>query len=101
MRKLNCWEFMECGREVGGKHAEELGICIAALEKKANGINGGLNAGRCCWAVAGTFCGGKAEGTFVEQFVRCMGCPFYKKIAAEEYKYMTLIEIRKIINGNI
>jgi len=34
MAKLNCWEFMKCGREVGGKNVKELGICQVVLEKK-------------------------------------------------------------------
>lgn len=29
---LNCWEFMRCGREVGGKNTEKLGVCPVSPE---------------------------------------------------------------------
>ena len=35
--------------------AAELGVCPAASDATFHGINKGLNAGRICWAVAGTF----------------------------------------------
>jgi hypothetical protein len=55
MPKLNCWEFEKCGRQPGGIKVKELGVCPAATEKRAHGINGGINGGRACWAIAGTF----------------------------------------------
>lgn len=64
--KMNCWEFMKCGREPGGASAEEFGVCPASIESRLNNIHihGGKNAGRACWAVSGTLCMGKAQGTF-------------------------------------
>ena len=48
--KLNCWEAMDCGRHKGGKKVDELGVCPASLEKRLDGVNGGVNGGRsCCW----------------------------------------------------
>ena len=70
MSKKNCWEFKNCGRELGGAKVDELGMCIAATDASTDGINNGQNSGRICWAVAGTFCGGKIQGLFAE---RC--CP--------------------------
>jgi len=84
MQKLNCWEFKNCGREIGGAKSHELGVCPAATETSANGINGGKNAGRICWAVTGTFCGGKVQGTFAQKHVSCMTCDHFKKVKAEE-----------------
>lgn len=97
MAKINCWEFMKCGREVGGKYAKDLGVCPVALEKKADGIHGGVNAGRCCWAIAGTYCDGKTQGTFAEKFLSCTGCRFYILVCQEEDKYLISEEIKKKI----
>jgi len=84
MAKLNCWEHKKCGREPGGIHADELGVCAAATEERLNGFNGGKNAGRLCWAVAGTLCYGKTSGTFAKKLQSCMGCDFLKLVTHEE-----------------
>ncbi len=80
----NCWEQMKCGREPGGEKAEDLGVCPAAADSSFDGINRGKNAGRFCWAVAGTFCGGKVQGSFAEKRESCLGCDFFKSVRAEE-----------------
>jgi hypothetical protein len=84
MTKQNCWEFKKCGRHPGGEKAEELGVCIAATESRTNGVNGGLNGGRACWALAGTLCGGKVQGTFAMKMSNCMQCDFYQRVGVEE-----------------
>ena len=45
MKRKNCWEFNECGREPDGKNADELGICTAALPGGNSGINKGKFVG--------------------------------------------------------
>ena len=65
----NCWELMKCGREAGGAKAEELGVCVAFTEK----------LGHSCWALAGTLCGGKVNGTAAKKKMNCMSCEVYKK----------------------
>jgi len=82
--KLNCWEFMRCERAPGGEKAAEIGECPAATDTSFDGINCGKNAGRICWAVAGTCCGGKVQGTFAEKRSSCTGCDFYLTVQAEE-----------------
>jgi tRNA A-37 threonylcarbamoyl transferase component Bud32 len=82
--KLNCWEFKKCGRQPGGKKAETLGLCTAAVDESFSGINNGKNAGRICWAVAGTCCGGKVQGTFAEKRRSCVSCGFYKYVQKQE-----------------
>ena len=82
--KLNCWEFKKCGRQPGGKKAETLGLCPAAVDESFGGINNGKNAGRICWAVAGTCCGGKVQGTFAEKRRSCVTCGFYKYVQKQE-----------------
>jgi hypothetical protein len=75
---------MKCGREPGGAKAAERGACPAASDDSYDSINCGKNAGRFCWAVAGTFCGGKVQGTFADKRESCLSCGFFKKVQAEE-----------------
>jgi len=83
-KKINCWEFMKCERQSKGKKAEDLGLCPAAVDSSFDGINNGENAGRICWAVAGTCCGGKVQGTFAEKRRSCVTCDFYKHVQEQE-----------------
>jgi hypothetical protein len=64
---MNCWEFKKCGREKGGAKAEELGVCPAYPKH-----------GKTCAKIAGTFCGGKVQGTFASKLANCLVCEFYK-----------------------
>lgn len=64
----NCWEITNCERNEGGAKAEELGVCVAAFE--------GL--GHSCWAIAGTLCGGMAQGTIAKKEDNCMSCEVFK-----------------------
>ncbi len=86
VQKQNCWEYEKCGREPKGSKSKELGVCPAATNKSYNRLNEGENGGRMCWAIAGTLCGGKVQGTFAEKRLSCMTCDFYKKIKKEEGK---------------
>jgi CRP-like cAMP-binding protein/tRNA A-37 threonylcarbamoyl transferase component Bud32 len=83
-RFQNCWEFMGCGREPGGKKCAERGVCPASDDRSFDGINFGKNAGRICWAVAGTFCGGKTQGTFAEKRESCVQCDFFQRVSEEQ-----------------
>jgi hypothetical protein len=81
---VNCWEVKKCGREPGGARTAELGVCRASTESKADGLNGGRNGGRICWALAGTMCGGRLQGTFAQKIATCMACEFYLVVRAEQ-----------------
>ena len=83
-RHLNCWEVTGCGREPDGNRTDEFGECRAALEMRCDGINHGTNAGRACWLVAGTLCGGEVQGSFAQKLGTCMECHFYKQVQTEE-----------------
>jgi hypothetical protein len=88
--KKNCWEFKKCGREAGGSNADSLGVCPAATEERLHGVHGGTNAGRACWVLAGTQCGGTVQGTFAQKFGECQVCDFFRMVKKEEggnYKY--------------
>ncbi len=88
MARANCWEMLLCGREPGGKKAKDLGVCPASTDKKMNGLNTGSNAGRICWAVAGTLCGGKVQGEFATKIANCLSCEFYNKVLNEEKEFV-------------
>ncbi len=84
MGKPNCWELKKCGREQGGAKSAEMGVCPAAVDASLSGKNGGTNGGRICWAIAGTFCGGKVQGDFAQKSASCIMCEVLKQIKAEE-----------------
>jgi hypothetical protein len=47
-------------------------------------MNGGKNGGRTCWAVAGTFCGGKVQGSYAAKLLTCIQCDFYDLVYEQE-----------------
>lgn len=75
---------MKCGRQFGGENAEELGVCPVASFAKLDSAHGGKNAGRVCWVVAGTMCGGEIEGSFARKYEDCRKCSFYQRVKEEE-----------------
>lgn len=96
-KKVNCWEVKNCGR---GPGSGEGNICPAAKETRLDGVHGGVNAGRACWAVAGTLCGGGIpSGTFARKMETCIECDFYHCVRNEEKDLKThhelLIAIRR------
>lgn len=93
--KKNCWEFKKCGRQPGGGHVDDRGECPAVKAFKAHGLNEGINGGRSCWAVAGTFCHGQTQGTFVSKFVDCSRCDFFIQVMKEEGE--RLIPVQEIL----
>ena len=65
---LNCWEIIKCERHKGGKKVNELGECIVSKEEM----------GHSCWAVAGTLCGGKIQGTHAQKIGYCTSCEVFQ-----------------------
>jgi len=84
MERQNCWDFKRCGREPHGARSDELGVRPAAAESGVNGINGGRNWGRACWLLAGTFCGGKVQGSFAAKLGDRRVCEFYRLVVEEQ-----------------
>ncbi|MGE5893191.1 MAG: two-CW domain-containing protein [bacterium] len=82
--KMNCWQFKKCGREQGGTNVAELGVCPAAVDTTADGLNGGRNGGRICWAISGSFSDRTAEGVLGGGTRMCLLCDFYKMVKASE-----------------
>lgn len=86
--KANCWEVKTCGR--GPDDAEP---CPAALDVTCHGVNGGANAGRICWTVAGTPSFGRQEGDFVDKQDRCLQCAFFERVRDEEGAEFRLVKL--------
>jgi signal transduction histidine kinase len=63
-KNLPCWEYMQCGRDVNDE------IKCPTYP----------HFGQVCWAVAGTLCAGKVQGTFAQKIDDCRNCKFYKKL---------------------
>ena len=82
--KINCWEYMKCGRQPGGSKVADSGVCAAAIDESYDGIHDGKNAGRICWAVAGTCCENNVQGTYAQKRKSCISCPFYKAVQDQE-----------------
>jgi two-component system NtrC family sensor kinase len=61
--EVKCWEYMKCGRDKD---------CSTKCPAHPN-------FGRICWAVAGTFCEWKIQGTFAQKYEDCNKCEFYQK----------------------
>ena len=72
--QLNCWDVKKCGRTPGDAKAEELGVCPAYPDH-----------GKDCWAVAGTLCGGKVQGSAAAKLDSCMECQFYQDLRKESH----------------
>ena len=83
MEKKNCWEIKKCGREPKGIHTAS-GVCPAAVETRLDGAHGGKNAGRSCWVVASTFCGGEEQGSFAKKYHNCESCNFFQQVKKDE-----------------
>jgi len=84
MDKQNCWQFRNCGREPGGAKSLVDGPCPASTCEELGGTHQGHMAGRACWVVAGTYCGGNIQGEYAQKLDNCNTCDFYKKVKSEE-----------------
>jgi len=82
--KQNCWEHKKCGREPGGPKSAELGVCPAATDPTYHNTNSGKNAGRHCWKIAGTLCGGQVQGSHAAKLMNCVRCDFFQLVKEQE-----------------
>ena len=98
--KTNCWEHLKCGREEGGAHSLEMGVCPAASATEADGFCGGKNGGRGCAYVAGTFCGGIVHGTVEDKEKNCNACEFYKILKKEHGIEQSVLSFGKYVAQN-
>jgi len=99
MTKINCWEYFTCGRQTGGARERELGTCPAAVQKSLHGVNRGSSGGRSCWAIPGTLCRGKIQGTYAQKLGDCLQCGFFAFVRFEEGEdFVSSRDILKKIN---
>lgn len=82
VRKLNCWEFHNCGRERGGLMVDKLGECPVSTAMNHDGANDGVAGGRVCWMVLKTQNRFAAAGLCTG--VSCQSCEFYRRVQHEE-----------------
>ena len=82
--KINCWEHKNCGRQPGGHKTAELGVCPVTTQADLDGAHEGKNAGRACWVIAGSLCGGKIQGTYAQKLTNCWRCDFFNTVKREE-----------------
>lgn len=97
----NCWEFKDCGREPGGHRSAERGICPAATFEVADGFLGGINGGRACSFISGTFCCEVVSGTIPDRSKNCAACAFYDDLRYKRGKdfsvssFLSYVESKK------
>lgn len=82
--KINCWEFKQCNTASRNKENSPPDKCPVLSAKEFDTVNGGVNGGRICWKVAGSFCGGKVQGTFAQKIETCLSCDFFREVFKEE-----------------
>jgi len=87
----NCWEYFNCGREPGGQNSKTQRVCPATIDRQLHGINRGINGGRFCWKVAGTFCNSVIQRSFAEKLTSCIECEFFQKVRREEKQEFTFL----------
>lgn len=81
---MNCWEYKKCGRQSGGDRSRELGVCPVTTHRELNGVHDGTHAGRACWVVAGSLCGGRIQGAFAQKLTNCWRCDFMISVKQDE-----------------
>lgn len=84
MIKMNCWDYMHCGREIDGTAVPTKGVCPAWSYWTFQGKNDGFRAGRYCWNVAGTSREGEPMCERASEFGDCKKCDFYRLVKKEE-----------------
>jgi hypothetical protein len=79
MKKKNCWEFKNCGKNEDGSSN-----CPVPRMSMYEGVNGGKNGGRVCWIIADSACDCDVQSTFHHKLKTCSACDFYKAVKEEE-----------------
>ena len=99
-KRLNCWEYKKCGYGPGIAKSNDM-TCPTVSESRLDGVHNGIQAGRACWVVAGTYCNGDVQGKFAQKYNTCMNCDFYQKVLDEEgHKFeITLVLMKRLREG--
>jgi hypothetical protein len=84
MKKQNCWEFWRCAEKADSSLFEGPDGCPVMTAEDADGINGGYNGGRSCWAIVGTLSPNVTKRHHAGKTSSCLQCAFYQAIQTEE-----------------
>lgn len=90
-KKLNCWEYHNCGKNPGGHSVEELGLCPTSVSEQSDDTNCGINGGRICWSIDSSLCKDKVKG----KFKSCEDCGFYELVRQDEGYQFVLVNAKK------
>ncbi|MBF0317338.1 MAG: hypothetical protein HQL04_04115 [Nitrospirae bacterium] len=93
--KQNCWEYKLCGRQPGGKNADRFGVCPVTKAEAFDGLHGGTNAGRACWAVAVPLADADNKGGLAAKIKNCTTCSFHQLVINQETEYQSAIQFMK------
>ncbi len=80
MFMMNCWDIKGCGFGPDADKTKGGRVCPAASHTSADGFLGGVNGGRACHFIMGTFCGGKGPLPQEEKLEGCKKCSFYQSL---------------------
>jgi hypothetical protein len=80
---------MACGRGPDDARPEGVEACRAATERLLDGMNGGRNGGRSCWAVVGSFAMDRHECGNADELA-CIYCDFFRSVVRDELPHLEL-----------
>ena len=84
MGKCNCWEYMNCGKEIVRNGNGNESVCPIALDISGDSLNGGVNGGRICWIIADTKYNNTIECSALHHKSSCFSCSFRYKVTMDE-----------------
>jgi len=84
IERLNCWEFMKCGKGPEGNGKSESAPCPVASNSEASGFNNGVNGGRICWLIADRQCNETLVCSPEQDSLSCDSCDFHALVKSEE-----------------
>jgi len=82
--KLNCWEFMKCGKGPDSAINNGADICPVASAVIADGLNGGENGGRICWIISENYFKNKIQCSENKVSHSCYACEFRYLVTMDE-----------------
>jgi len=75
---LNCWDFVQCRQGPDSPKP-----CAVATDLASDGVNGGRNGGRLCWAVVGSLSGNERPFGCAHN-TDCLACDFFHLVKSEQ-----------------
>lgn len=82
--KTNCWNYINCGRELGGAQVKKYDVCPVLQYRAYHQVNHGYMSGRYCWKIVGTLQNNHIRCSYAEKLGDCILCDFFKLVKKEE-----------------